>query len=73
MMQDTILSLGKESVRQFVSFLMKYIPKETHINSTSLVVNIFEKQEHHAIEGGPEDDNDAIIEEDIPESEMTTV
>lgn len=41
MMQDTILSLGKESVRQFVDFMMKYIPKETHIKSTSEVINIF--------------------------------
>ena len=68
MMQDTILSLGKESVRQFVEFMMVYIPKETHIKSTSEVINIFEK---NAIEGGPADDEDQK-HSSIPESEMTS-
>jgi hypothetical protein len=53
MMQDTILSMGKESVRQFVDFMMQYIPKETTIYSTSKVVNVFEKKRHLAVEGGP--------------------
>lgn len=43
MMQDTILTLCKESVREFVEFMMKYIPKETRIHSTSKVDNVFEK------------------------------
>lgn len=43
MMQDTILSMCKESVREFVNFMIKFIPKETSIHSTSLVKNTFEK------------------------------
>lgn len=45
--------MGKESVRQFVDFMMQYIPKETTIYSTSKVVNVFEKKRHQAVEGGP--------------------
>ncbi len=68
MMQDTILSLGKDSVRQFVDFLMKYIPKETHIKSTSEVINIFEK--HESAEG-PNEENGVIG--DVDESKLTNV
>jgi hypothetical protein len=35
---------------------MKYIPKETHVKSTSEVINIFEKHHTPEAEGGPEDD-----------------
>jgi hypothetical protein len=72
MMQDTILSLGKESVTQFVEFLMKYIPKETTIKSTSEVINIFDKPEPTAQEGGP-DDEGSLAEGSVPQSEWTTV
>ena len=48
---------------------MKYIPKDTIIKSTSEVINIFEKQDQTAIEGGPEDEGSN--EAGIPESEMT--
>ena len=73
MMQDTILSLGKESVRQFVSFMMQYIPKETHIFSTSSVKNVFEKPLITSSEGGPEEDENASPVKEIPDSEMITV
>lgn len=70
MMQDTILTLGKESVREFVDFLMKYIPKETVIKSTSEVINVFDKPAiEGAQEGGPSDEAEAPV----PESEWTTV
>jgi dynein heavy chain len=72
MMQDTILSLGKDSVRQFVSFMMQYIPKETHIYSTSSVKNVFEKPPKPVEEGGPEEE-DANLGKEIPESEMTLI
>lgn len=55
MMQDTILSLGKDSVKQFVDFMMRYIPKETHVKSTSKVINIFEKKK---IADGPAEDEE---------------
>jgi hypothetical protein len=73
MMQDTILSLGKDSVRQFVSFMMQYIPKETHIYSTSSVKNVFEKQAKAVEEGGPAEEGNENQEKEIPESEMTLV
>ena len=47
---------------------MKYIPKETHVKSTSEVINIFEK--HNSIEGGPVDEEQA--EEDA-EGELTYI
>lgn len=72
MMQDTILSLGKDSVRQFVSFMMQYIPKETHIYSTSSVKNVFEKPTKPVEEGGPEEE-ETNAAKDIPEDEMTLV
>lgn len=71
MMQDTILTLGKDSVRHFEAFMMQYIPKETYVKSTSHVINIFDKHKQAAkiLEGHPEED--AAAPEDIPESEMT--
>jgi dynein heavy chain, axonemal len=72
MMQDTILTLGKESVRQFVDFLMQYIPKETHIYSTSNVKNVFDKSKKALAEGEGPDEGGSPVKE-IPESEMTTV
>lgn len=71
MMQDTILSLGKESVKHFVDFMMRYIPKETHIKSTSHVVNIFEKK--RLADGPSEEDDSPVKKVDIPESQMTHV
>ena len=44
MMQDTVLSMSKDSVKHFVDFVLQFIPKETHIESTSVVVNVFEKK-----------------------------
>ena len=65
MMQDTILSMCKNSVREFVAFMIKYIPKETSIHSTSKVVNIFEKLQTL--------ENDLDQREEIPEDQMDAV
>ena len=67
MMQDTILTLCKDSVKAFVEFMMQYIPQKTTICSTSKVLNEFEKL--HPT------DADEVEEprEDIPESQMTMV
>jgi hypothetical protein len=70
-MQDTILTLGKESVKQFVDFMMQYIPKETHIRSTSKVINVFDKPEGSPLQRGQSEEVQAVQEK--PESEMTTV
>jgi dynein heavy chain len=34
MMQDTVLTLCKESVSEFVEFMLKYIPNSTEVTST---------------------------------------
>ena len=65
MMQDTILTLCKDSVKEFVEFMIKFIPIETDIISTSKVNNRFAKK--------------AIISEeyhdydDIPENQLNSV
>ena len=43
MMQDTILSMCKESIKDFVKFMVKFIPEETHVSTTSEVRNVFLK------------------------------
>jgi hypothetical protein len=43
MMQDTVLTMCKDSVKQFVEFVLKFIPTNTEIMSTSEVKNYFEK------------------------------
>ena len=66
-MQDTILTLCKDSVKEFVEFMMKYIPKETRIISTYKVENVFEKAAR-SIEREEQEDN-----EEIPEDQLTNV
>jgi len=66
MMQDTILSLCKDSVKDFVSFMVKFIPRESKIISTSVVKNTFEK---FVIL----DEDEQLDDEDIPDSELTTI
>lgn len=41
MMQDTVLNLSKNSVDEFVTFIMSYIPDETFITNTARVENKF--------------------------------
>lgn len=43
MMQDTILTMCKDSVKEFVKFMIQFIPTETQIISTSSVKNTFAK------------------------------
>jgi dynein heavy chain len=43
MMQDTVLSMCKESVRNFVEFIHKFIPVSSEIHSTDKVINTFHK------------------------------
>lgn len=67
MMQDTILTMCKDSVKEFVQFMVKFIPRDTSIHSTSEVKNTFEKPQLTA------EEEEEQMEEDIPESEMTTI
>jgi len=43
MMQDTVLTLCKESVKEFVQFILKFCPVSTKIVSTKEVHNTFDK------------------------------
>jgi hypothetical protein len=45
MMQDTVLSMCKESVSEFVDFVIKFIPIQTKIEATSKVTNLFGDEE----------------------------
>mmetsp|Transcript_20736 Transcript_20736/g.31903 ORF Transcript_20736/g.31903 Transcript_20736/m.31903 type:complete len:452 (-) Transcript_20736:2401-3756(-) len=44
MMQDTVLTMSKESVKEFVAFVLKFCPLETNIVSTKEVHNTFNKK-----------------------------
>lgn len=45
MMQDTVLTICKESVAEFVEFILKFIPNETIVESTCVVKNYFPKKQ----------------------------
>jgi hypothetical protein len=65
MMQDTVLTMCKESVREFVEFVLKFCPLDTKIISTKEVYNTFDK-----VLVTPEDsDYEEAPFKDIPESE----
>ncbi len=44
MMQDTVLNLCKDSVHEFVKFILSYIPDSTEIISTAVVKNTFKSR-----------------------------
>jgi dynein heavy chain len=44
MMQDTVLNLCKDSVQEFVNFMLAYIPDSTTIKSTAIVHNTFSRK-----------------------------
>lgn len=48
MMQDTVLNMCKESVHEFVDYMLGYIPESTTITSTSEVVNVFKAIKHES-------------------------
>lgn len=41
MMQDTVLNLCKDSVKEFVDYMLGFIPEATEIKSTAVVYNTF--------------------------------
>jgi dynein heavy chain len=62
MMQDTVLTMSKESVREFVDFVISYCPRGTKIISTKEVHNTFDK-----VVLTPEDsDYEAVPYEEVP-------
>lgn len=44
MMQDTVLNLCKDSVKEFVNYLLDFIPDSTVITSTANVKNTYNKR-----------------------------
>ena len=57
MMHDTVLNITKDSVKDFVDFMLNFIPDETEIISSSEVKNTFPKK--HAIEDDSEEESAA--------------
>lgn len=44
-MQDTVLNLCKDSVKEFVNYLLNFIPDTTVIHSTSKVRNTYKNRD----------------------------
>lgn len=65
MMQDAVLTLCRESVHEFVDFILKFCPEETKIISTKEVVNTFKKKQISA----EDSDFEEIPFKDIPDKE----
>lgn len=55
-MQDTVLNICKDSVNQFVEFMLDFIPEETLITNTATVKNRFKYK--HADSTEDESDGD---------------
>ena len=70
MMQDTVLTMCKDSVAEFVEFILKFIPESTSVESTSCVKNYFPKK---ALPEGEAPEGEQEEFADIPESQLTTV
>jgi len=67
MMQDTVLTMSKDSVREFVDFILCFCPKETRIVSTKEVYNTFNKKKLT-----PEDsDYEECPHQDVDEGKRT--
>lgn len=67
MMQDTVLTMSRESVAEFVTFILKFCPKDTRIVNTNEVYNTFDKP--HIF---PDDsDYEEMPHQDIPEKDLT--
>ena len=64
-MVDTVLTLCKASVKEFVEFVLKFCPTDTEIVTTNKVVNTFDK-----VLLGPDDsDYEEAPYQDVPEGE----
>ena len=63
MMQDTVLNLCKDSVAEFVKFMLAYIPEKTEIFSTAEVKNIYNRE---ILQEDEESENLMPRENDLP-------
>jgi len=66
MMQDTVLTMCKESVAEFLEFILKFIPLYTIVDNTSQVRNFFPKKQLEE----KDDFNDSAIKEDEEQREQ---
>lgn len=66
MMQDAVLTLSRESVHEFVDFILKFCPEDTKIVSTKEVINTFKKKEISA----EDSDFEEMPFKDIPAKEQ---
>jgi dynein heavy chain, axonemal len=71
MMQDTVLNLCKNSVEEFVAYMLDYIPDQTEIISASDVKNRFKRLENVQTDED-EENTDLVINEDDPEGVKET-
>jgi len=44
MMQDAVLTMCRDSVKEFVKFVLAFCPLETVVTSTRMVSNTFDKK-----------------------------
>lgn len=65
MMQDAVLTLCKESVHEFVKYVLAFCPRETAIVSTREVHNTFDKK----LIGPDDSDYEEKPFQDVPEAE----
>lgn len=67
MMQDTVLTMCKESVKEFVAYCVKYCPENTEIVSTREVRNAFSKKRLTA----EDSDFEEMPYGGVPEADLT--
>jgi hypothetical protein len=65
MMQDTVLTMCQQSVREFTEFILKYVPTDTKIIATNEVQNTFNKKIYTA----EDSDYDELPFTDVPAAE----
>jgi dynein heavy chain len=69
MMQDTVLTLCQDSVKEFKDFILEFVPEETIITDCANIKNIFKKKDTPPADES--DDELADLEDDLPEAKMT--
>jgi dynein heavy chain, axonemal len=66
MMQDTILNICKDSIHEFVAFVLEQCPADTEIRNTHDVVNTFEKK----LLTAEDSDFEELPYKDVPADEL---
>jgi dynein heavy chain, axonemal len=69
MMQDTVLTLCQDSVKEFKDFILEFVPEETIITDCANIKNVFKKKD--IPQEDLSDDELVDLEDDLPEAKMT--